>query len=179
MTLNDLDRSSGPTLVEISTSEGNLVELDGLQGKGKAVGRGLGQRVESCDYWSSGPCSEHNTWCMLRWGSSKGWPASPATLERMARTTSCAVKDKRHKTHKKEWFSARAQIFMDQIALNSIEFIPEDSNIGNCIVSVKKPALERPKYASLFLMGCLTSVDSRRILRSYRSQRLCSQNCVH
>ena len=120
MTLNDLDRSSGPTLVEISTSEGNLVELDGLQGKGKAVGRGLGQRVESCDYWSSGPCSEHNTWCMLRWGSSKGWPASPATLERMARTTSCAVKDKRHKTHKKEWFSARAQIFMDQIALNSI-----------------------------------------------------------
>lgn len=50
MTLNDLDRSSGPTLVEISTSEGNLVELDGLQGKGKAVGRGLGQRVESCDY---------------------------------------------------------------------------------------------------------------------------------
>lgn len=93
MTLDDLDRSSGPTLVEIRTSEGNLVELDGLQGKGKAAGPGLGQRVESCDYWSSGPCSEHNTWCMLRWGSSKGWPASPATLERMARTTFCAVKD--------------------------------------------------------------------------------------
>lgn len=89
------------------------------------------------------------------------------------------ILQKRHKIHKKEWFSARAQIFMDQIALNSIKFIPEDSNIGSCIVSVKKPALERPEYARVFLMGCLTSVDSRRILRSYRSQRLCSQDCVH
>ena len=44
MPLDDLDRSSGPTFVEIRTSEGTLLELDGLQGKGKAVGPGLGQR---------------------------------------------------------------------------------------------------------------------------------------
>ena len=54
------------------------------------------------------------------------WPGQPLVWSKLYQ-----------KRHKKEWFSARAS--------NPPEFIPEDSKIGQCIVSVKKPALKRPE----------------------------------
>ena len=133
MTLDDLDRSPGPTLVEIRTSEGNLVEFDGLQGKGKAVGPGLGQQVESCDYWS--------TWCYIEAAAKvdrlhqrlwREWPGRPLVRSKMYITEAT----------QEEMVQCSCAYLHGS---NGPEFTPEDSNTGNCIVSVKKMALKRPE----------------------------------